>query len=123
MFEDGRYWDIFAEYSKNTSNDVLIKITIANRGPEEARLHVLPTLWFRNTWSWGCSHEECTSLRSSKSIGCTRRPKMAQTALGQVECLHDTLGKYIFSVETDPNGQAPKLVFTENETNCKVEWR
>ena len=122
VFDDGCYWDIFVEYSKNTPDDVLIKITVANRGPEKARVHLLPTLWFRNTWSWGCDHEACTCLGGSKSKGCTKRPKMVQTAPGQVECYHESLGKYTFTVGPDQEGQGPELVFTENETNCEVGW-
>ena len=121
VFEEGRYWDIFTEYSKNTPSDVLIKITVANRGPETARVHVLPTLWFRNTWSWGCDHDECTCTPSAIPEGCARKPKLVQTVLGEVECQHDTLGRYIFTVDTNEEGLTPELVFTENETNCKVE--
>jgi len=52
-FDDDRYFDVFVEYAKASPEDVLIRITVHNRGPEAARLHLLPTLWFRNTWSWG----------------------------------------------------------------------
>ena len=52
VFDDDRYFDVFVEYAKATPEDVLIKITVCNRGPETATLHLLPTLWFRNTWSW-----------------------------------------------------------------------
>src|SRR5579864_674536 len=53
IFQDDRYFDIFIEYAKASSEDILIRITAWNRGPEVARLHLLPTLWFRNRWSWG----------------------------------------------------------------------
>src|SRR2546425_10910572 len=52
VFDDGRYFDVAVEYAKAGPDDVLIRITVANRGPEAAELHLLPTLWFRNTWSW-----------------------------------------------------------------------
>src|SRR5581483_7779870 len=52
IFNQNRYFDVFVEYAKETPEDILIKISVANRGPETATLHVLPTLWFRNTWSW-----------------------------------------------------------------------
>src|SRR5688500_1163833 len=52
VFDDDRYFDVFVEYAKADVEDILIKITVANRGPEDARLHLLPTVWFRNTWSW-----------------------------------------------------------------------
>src|SRR5436305_5699033 len=52
VFDENRYFDVFVEYAKADVDDVCIRITVANRGPEAARLRVLPTLWFRNTWSW-----------------------------------------------------------------------
>jgi hypothetical protein len=57
VFDDHRYFDVFAEYAKADTDDVLVRITVANRGPEAATLHLLPTLWFRNTWSWGRNGE------------------------------------------------------------------
>ena len=69
VFLDNRYWDVFAEYAKGGPNDVLIKITVCNRGPERSKIHLLPTLWYRNTWIWGCEHE-----------GCTRKPVMKQVS-------------------------------------------
>ena len=69
VFDDNRYFDVVAEYAKGSPNDILIRITVTNRGPERAPLHLLPTLWFRNTWSWGCTHE-----------GCETKPWMRQTA-------------------------------------------
>ena len=53
IFNDNKYFDVFVEYAKASENDILIKITVHNRGNEDASLHVLPTLWFRNTWIWG----------------------------------------------------------------------
>ena len=53
VFKDGRYFDVFVEYAKAAVEDILVRITVHNRGPEVASLHVLPTVWFRNTWSWG----------------------------------------------------------------------
>jgi hypothetical protein len=52
VFNGDRYFDVFVEYAKNTPEDILIQISVCNRGPEAASIHVLPTLWFRNTWSW-----------------------------------------------------------------------
>src|SRR5690242_18546683 len=57
VFDDQRYFDVTAEYAKASPDDVLVRITVANRGPDPAALHLLPTLWFRNTWSWGRSGE------------------------------------------------------------------
>ena len=53
IFDDDRYFDVFVEYAKAGPDDILIRVSVHNRGPEAARLHLLPTLWFRNTWSWG----------------------------------------------------------------------
>ena len=66
VFDQDRYFDVFVEYAKNTPDDILIRITVCNRGPDAATIHVLPTLWSRNTWIWGCLHE-----------GCEMKPRMA----------------------------------------------
>ena len=65
MFDDDRYFDVFVEYAKESPEDILIRITVHNRGPEAARLRLLPTLWFRNTWSWG-EDDRKPSLRSDE---------------------------------------------------------
>ena len=65
VFDESRYFDIFVEYAKASPNDILIRLTAFNRGPESATLHPLPTIWFRDTWSWGCSHEGCTPSTST----------------------------------------------------------
>ena len=109
-FHQNSYWDITAEYAKNTPNDMLINITVANRGPDPARLHLLPTLWFRNTWIWGCTHE-----------GCTTKPLIKETAEATVQCKHETLNKFTFTADVGQDGKLPDLLFTENETNSKVE--
>ena len=74
VFDDNRYFDVFVEYAKASAEDILIQITVCNRGPEAATLHVLPTLWFRNTWSWGgrCSPSGASSGRSRR---CRRRDR------------------------------------------------
>jgi hypothetical protein len=106
VFDEGRYWDVFAEYAKASPNDILVKISVANRGPEAARLHLLPTLWYRNTWIWGCKHE-----------GCTRKPLMKEVGEGHARGSHETLGVSHFFVGPGPDGQQPSLLWTENETN------
>ncbi|XP_070573177.1 uncharacterized protein [Ptychodera flava] len=106
VFSENKYWDVYAEYAKNTPNDVLCKVTVANRGPDAATIHVLPQLWFRNTWIWGCTHE-----------GCTLKPNMRLQKDGSVRCQHESLGKYIYVVDDSPDGTKPPLLFTENETN------
>jgi hypothetical protein len=106
VFDDSRYFDVFVEYAKSSPNDILIRVTAANRGPEAATLHLLPTVWFRNTWSWGCLHE-----------GCTPKPRLWQVGKGAVLCQHLTLGRVQFHARPDQGGRAPKLLFTDNETN------
>ena len=101
VFDEARYFDVIAEYAKAAPDDTLIRLTLANRGPDTARLHVLPTLWFRNTWSWGCIHE-----------GCTLKPRLSQLNARTLTATHETLGEFRFAADTD----APWL-FTENETN------
>jgi hypothetical protein len=104
VFDDGRYFDVTAEYAKGTPNDVLIQITVANRGPEAATLHLLPTLWFRNTWSWGRTGE-----------GYWPRPHLSQQGGGSVLAEHASLGRFHLVVD-DPG---VPLLFTENETNAQ----
>src|SRR5207302_75169 len=101
VFNEDRYFDVSAEYAKGSENDVLIRLTVANRGPEKATLHLLPTLWFRNTWSWGEIAEECTS-----------KPLIALERDGLAHVHHDQLGEYQLAYEGDGTP-----LFTENETN------
>jgi len=99
VFNDDKYFDVFVEYAKNNAEDILVRISVHNRGNDEASLHVLPTIWFRNTWDWG--YEES-------------RPLMFTGLPNQVVMVHKTLGD--FNLYCD--GQ-PELLFTENETNTK----
>ena len=71
-FSGNRYFDIFLEYAKADVEDMLIRITAVNRGPEAATLHILPQLWFRNTWSWGRDDGRC-ALRASSCASCGKR--------------------------------------------------
>jgi hypothetical protein len=111
VFDGEKYFDVTASYAKAGPNDVCIEITVANRGPQAATLHVLPTLWFRNTWSWGCKHE-----------GCEVKPKLRAVGDRRVQCDHATLGKYFFEIEADRRDGAVPLLFTENETNAERLW-
>src|SRR5688500_9824093 len=106
VFDGDRYFDVFVEYAKHSPNDVLIKLTVANRGPERAPLHLLPTLWYRNTWSWGCAHENCDT-----------KPWMKQTSPGTVEMNHATLGRWRWAIDPQKGEPAPELLFTDNESN------
>ena len=109
VFDGNRYFDVTAEYAKNSPDDLLIQITVVNHGPDAAPLHLLPTLWFRNTWSWGCTHE-----------GCEIKPKLRQLAPGLVQCDHVSLGRYFLEAEPAADGSAPELLFVENETNARL---
>jgi len=106
VFNDNRYFDVFVEYAKGGAEDILVKITAANRGPDAADLHLLPTLWFRNDWSaW-----------IAESNRAPRKPNLAQIkaapGTSAVAATHPLLGEFILSCE----GEVP-LLFTENETN------
>ena len=111
VFNENRYFDVFAEYAKNSPNDILIKVTVANRGPDAAILHLLPNVWFRNDWSWG--HEEEGS-RFKPSIVLEKENRLA---LNQ-----DSLGRFFLEAGPDSTGQFPTALFTENETNSHRLW-
>jgi hypothetical protein len=101
IFADDRYFDIFLEYAKEGPDDILIRVSVHNRGKEAARLQLLPTLWFRNTWSWG-----------------DEGPKpILREAGGAIVASHPELGEYTLSCDG-----APELLFTENESNAQRLW-
>jgi mannosylglycerate hydrolase MGH1-like protein len=101
IFEDDRYFDVFLEYAKAGPDDILIRVSVHNRGPETARIRVLPTFWFRNTWSWGDEGE---------------KPVLREAA-GAIAASHPELGNYTLSCDG-----APELLFTENESNLQRLW-
>ncbi|HEY4877953.1 MAG TPA: hypothetical protein VIH97_02420, partial [Candidatus Acidoferrales bacterium] len=103
IFKENRYFDIFVEYAKADFEDILIRITAWNRGPDPARLHLLPTLWFRNRWDWGDEYDrpEVTNIDS-----------IAGTKLFQLSEFH--YGKRWLLIEG-----SPETLFTENETNME----
>ncbi len=107
-FEADRYFDVCAEYAKASSDDILIRLTVANRGPEAAALHLLPTLWFRNTWSWGRTGDEYPGKPSITTDGPLR-----------LAADHATLGRFTLDVGVGPDGTQPELLFTDNETNAE----
>ncbi len=111
VFDGGRYFDVFVEYAKNSPNDILIRITVANRGPDTATLHLLPTVWFRNTWIWGCTHE-----------GCSLKPRIALEKENLLALNHETLGRYFVEIGPAPGGNQAPVLFTENETNQQRLW-
>jgi hypothetical protein len=103
VFDEDRYFDVFVEYAKESAEDILIKISVFNRGPEPAAVNVLPTLWFRNVWSWG---------------GQVKKPDLQQitgkASTVIIKTNHSELGNYYLYCEGNPS-----LLFTENETNTE----
>jgi hypothetical protein len=100
VFAENRYFDVFVEYAKASANDILIRVTAVNRASESAPLHLLPTVWFRNTWSWG-GGDPRPVLRS---VDDPRRI---------VALDHPAAGRYTLRLEG-----MPELLFTDNETNA-----
>ncbi len=103
IFDDDRYFDVTAEYAKAGPDDLLIRLTFENRGPEEWVLHALPTLWFRNTWSWNRTGE-----------GYWPKGKIWRESSSSVMAEHASLGNFRLSAETEA-----EFLFTENETNAE----
>lgn len=104
IFNDDKYFDVFVEYAKHSPDDILIKITVCNRGPQPAQLHVLPTIWFRNFWSWS----EGAKLKPSLK-------KLDAKNISAISASHHELGERFLYCDGEPN-----LLFTENETNTKL---
>jgi len=102
IFDEDQYFDVFVEYAKAEPEDTLVRISVHNRGPEPAQIHVLPTLWFRNTWSW----EEDEP-----------KPVLRQDDNGRIHASHAQLGDNTLHCEG-----APELLFTENESNAERLW-
>ena len=104
-FDDG-HWDVQVEYAKAAPNDTLIRITVTNRGPLNT-LHVLPQLWFRNTWSWGTQTEGNWPEPSIKMV----------RGAGSLRTDHASLEPFNLFAAPGPRGKAPRWLFTDNETN------
>jgi hypothetical protein len=106
IFDEDRYFDVFVEYAKGNPNDTLVRITAFNRGPESTMLHLLPTLWFRNVWSWGRADEDYQV-----------HPRIRRLNSNTLEAEHPSLGRMLLVAGPGPSGNHPALLFTENETN------
>ena len=102
VFDEDRYFDVFVEYAKNDPEDLLICITVHNRGREAATLHLLPTLWFRNTWSWDATEA---------------KPNLQRTSGGAIHASHPRLDDRFLQCEG-----TPALLFAENESNHARLW-
>ncbi len=101
IFDGDRYWAIEATYAKASPTDVLLRIAVENAGPEADTIHVLPTLWFRNTWSWGTGGDK----------------PVIRLVDGDVVAAHPTLGTYRLAAAAPAGGAAPTALVCENETN------
>ncbi|MFO1512915.1 MAG: glucosidase [Verrucomicrobiota bacterium] len=99
IFDDDRYWDVFIEYAKADAKDILMRVTVHNRGPESATIHLLPQLWFRNTWSWRPD---------------SAKPELSLSNRGDISAKHADLGEYTLHLD----GHS-KVLFCENETNVR----
>ncbi|MBD2446414.1 glucosidase [Nostoc sp. FACHB-152] len=103
IFDDNRYFDVFVEYAKHSAEDILIQIKVVNRGTESKTLHLLPTLWFRNTWCW-----------DGDTIKPTLQQIKSDNSLNIIEASHPTLGnRWLYCQAAD------EILFTENETNTE----
>jgi hypothetical protein len=99
VFDDDRYFDVFVEYAKASTDDILMLVTVHNRGPDAAAIHLLPQLWFRNTWCWN---------------GATVKPALSLAGAGALVAQHSDLGTRYLYAES-----APPLLFCDNETNLR----
>jgi len=106
-FDEGRYFDVFAEYAKGSPDDIAIRLSVANRGPQPAELDLLAVAWFRNTWSFGSPYEDWP------------RPGIRADGDGRLLAEHETLGRCVLLLGPAPGGAAPELLFTENDTNSE----
>ncbi|MFP5326483.1 MAG: hypothetical protein ACLGHT_03255 [Acidimicrobiia bacterium] len=101
VFDEGRYWDVTVDYAKAAADDICIRIRVRNAGEQMATLDVLPTIWFRNTWSWGLDD---------------RRPQLRANG-GAITAEHHTLGAFTLSCDG-----SPELLFCDNESNLPKLW-
>jgi hypothetical protein len=104
-FEQGRYFDVFVEYAKADQEDILCRISVVNRGPESAPIHVLPHLWYRNVWSWGHGRP---------------RPELCAVGANAVRTEARHLGERWWYVDGEPPRRSVPLLFAENETNSEL---
>ena len=104
VFDDDRYWVVEVTHAKADPHDLLMEISVTNAGPDPATLHVLPHLWFRNTWSWSAGAD---------------RPSLRAGDAGHVAVEHPDLGELVWEVDTAPDGSAADLLFCDNDTNVR----
>jgi hypothetical protein len=100
IFDDDRYWDVFIEYAKASADDILMRVTVHNRGPEAATIQLVPQLWFRNTWSWKPE---------------VAKPELSLSNRGAISARHAALGEYTLHLAGDA-----EALFCDNETNARL---
>ncbi|XP_042215012.1 uncharacterized protein YMR196W-like [Homarus americanus] len=110
---DTGYWDVTVDYAKASPNNLLMEVNVTNRGPSQDTIHVLPTLWYRNTWVWGCSHEGCGLKPKLEAVGVD-----SKSGVSMVRGRHESLGEYTWALDQSVTEAA--LLFTENETNSQL---
>ena len=103
VFDGDRYWIIEADYAKADPDDLRIRVRLTNPGPDAATLHVLPTVWFRNTWSWEAGRP---------------KPRLAAAGDAAIAVEHEGLGPMVLQAAPGPDGAMPRQVYCENETNA-----
>lgn len=115
IFDDNRYWDIFIETAKehDDPDEILFRVSAWNRGPDPAPLHIIPQVWFRNTWSWGREPDD-------------KKPSISGIHDLMAKSEHWSLGERYFTLSPSPgvgnsgNDVEPQMMFTENDTNFEV---
>src|SRR5262249_53919825 len=112
VLDGERYFDVQVEYAKRDPEDVLIRITVTNRASDAAELHLLPTLWFRNVWSWGRASEEHGAKPAIRAGRC-------DGGVCELVCEQADLGARTLALRSDPELGSVELLFTDNETNVE----
>ena len=106
VFDNSEYWDVFAEYAKSSPDDILIRLTVANRGKKKAKLHLLPTLWYRNMWAWDNTPAQKPILQQASE----------SHVIGTNYETQDLRNVYLY-IDNDPiQGKLPEILWTENKT-------
>ncbi len=113
VFDDGRYWIVEVHYAKAGPDDILMTVEVTNAGPDEAELHVLPTAWFRNTWSWDGVREVSAGEPGEG------RPEFTVTGPGRVTLAHPFVGDMELLAGPAPDGSQAQVLCCENETNTE----
>lgn len=108
VFSHNEYFDVFVEYAKESPDDILIRIRVTNRSSQEAPLHIVPTLWFRNTWAWGRTGE-----------GYTSKPMLSKLNEHSIRAEHESLPPHVLSFDANSSHASCNMLFTDNETNIE----